>query len=115
MSTSGLSTWVASLPWLWVSNSAPLVAPGSRGASTPAATAAIVAQASVAGSTEPIVRRPAPIHAASSRAWEKRRTAMTTIAAPIHSAETTMRLRSVPSAEVNTNTTPAGTTASARP
>ena len=40
---------------------------------------------------------------------------MTMIAVPIHSADTTTRLRSVPSAEVNTNTTPAGTTASARP
>ncbi len=48
------------------------------------------------GAPTPIVRRPAPIHAASSRAWEKRSTAMTTIAVPIHSAETRTRLRSVP-------------------
>ena len=115
MSTSGLSTWVVSLPLLRVSNSAPLVAPGRRGASTPATSAATEAQANVAGSTEPIVRRPAPIHAESSRAWEKRSTAITTMAVPIHSAETMTRLRSVPSAEVKTNTTPAGTTDSARP
>ncbi len=37
------------------------------------------------------------------------------IAAPIHSAATSTRLRSTPSADVKMNTTPAGTTASALP
>ncbi len=44
-----------------------------------------------------------------------RSAAIVKIAAPIHSAATSTRLRSTPSAEVKTNTTPVGTTASALP
>ena len=115
MLTSGLTTSVTSPCRLRVSSNALSPAPGSCGATATAPVVANSAQATAAGSVDHKDSRRLPIQAESSRECAIRRAATVRIAAPTQSAATSTLLRSTPRAEVKMNTTPAGTTASARP